>query len=177
MAALFGGGARTDPWQGTKYAVSTLDDAAGQFTTVITTMRTVSFVVFLALLAICMAGIVNTFRMVLLERTREIGAMRAMGMRSREVLRLFVLEAVITTCAGAVAGLTAALVAMPLVSLVSLPAGGALSMFLTAGHLAFPVKAANTALYGAIIVATGAVAAWSPARSAAALRPVDALRN
>ncbi|MDD9987423.1 MAG: ABC transporter permease, partial [Spirochaetaceae bacterium] len=65
-----------EPWEGTRYEITTLDDILDQVSDLFGVLDIVSLVVFLILLTITMVGVVNTFRMVLLERIREIGTMR-----------------------------------------------------------------------------------------------------
>ena len=65
----------------------------------------------LALVAIGLAclGIANTMYTAVLERTKEIGVLKALGARSRDVLLLFVVEA---ACIGLAGGLIGVLVAV-----------------------------------------------------------------
>ncbi len=51
-----------------------------------------SFLIILVMLVISAVGIVNTMLMAVMERTREIGMMSAMGMKAREIMTLFILE-------------------------------------------------------------------------------------
>ncbi len=44
-------------------------------------LNKVGLIIFLILLLVTMVGITNTFRMIMIERTREIGTMRAFGMQ------------------------------------------------------------------------------------------------
>ena len=171
------GDKRLDPWEGAKYSIATLDDVASEFMTPITTIKGVGYAVFVALLAICMIGVVNTFRMVLLERTREIGTMRAMGVRAREVERLFLAEAVMMTGGGALAGMAVSFVIMPIVSLFRLANPGVFAMFLTEGHLLFQPSLSGTLTCVILVILSGSLAALFPARQAAALQPAVALRS
>jgi putative ABC transport system permease protein len=171
------GNKRLEPWKGTKYSVATLDDVASELMTPITTIKGIGYAVFAALLAICMVGVINTFRMVLLERTREIGTMRAMGVRAREVERLFLAEAVMMTGGGALAGMAASFVIMPIVSLFRMANSGMLSMFLTEGHLIFRPSLSGTLICVFLVILSGSLAALFPARQAAALQPAVALRS
>jgi macrolide transport system ATP-binding/permease protein len=96
------------------------------------------------------------------ERTREIGLRKAVGARTRDVLRQFLLEAVALTVSGGVAG-------------ILLGIGGALLV----GRLS-PVPAAITgwsvALAFGVSVAVGVFFGVWPARKAARMQPIMALR-
>ena len=120
----------------------------------------------LALIALVVAalGIVNTLTMNVLERVREIGVLRAVGLTRRQVRRMVVLEAAILGLVGALVGVATGIAAG---ALLALPAGGSPVPF----DPAWPVAAAAAA--GAVAVAV--VAALYPARAAARLEIVRAV--
>ncbi|MDR2625450.1 MAG: FtsX-like permease family protein [Zoogloeaceae bacterium] len=75
------------------------------FYTQVRSMWNMMFGLFLGVvLAIVVLSIANAMGMTVVERTREIGALRAMGMRRGGVVRLFVSEAVLLVCIGVAAG-------------------------------------------------------------------------
>ena len=102
-----------EPWDGTRYEITTIDDVMAQASDLFRVLDIVSLVVFLILLTITMVGVVNTFRMVLLERIREIGTMRAVGMQRGAVRTIFLMEAGFIGLLGALFGLLLAAAAMP----------------------------------------------------------------
>jgi putative ABC transport system permease protein len=108
-------------------------------------------------------GIANVMVIAVTERTREIGVRRALGARRSEVLRQFLLEAAFLAGTGGLAGV---LVASLLGLLVTLFAPGFSAVA--------PAWAVASGL--AASVATGLVAGYLPARRAAFLDPVEALR-
>ncbi|UGQ44861.1 ABC transporter permease [Massilia endophytica] len=59
-------------------------------------------------LVIVLFAVTNTLAMAVLERTREIGTLRAMGATPREVMKVFTLEGLSLGAGGAVAGMAAA---------------------------------------------------------------------
>jgi putative ABC transport system permease protein len=97
------------------------------------------------------------------ERTNEIGLRRAVGARRRDILTQFVLEAGIVTAAGGLIG-------------VVLGVGAA---FLSARLLGWPAALSWPAIVGAVLFAgvVGLVFGVQPARRAARLHPVEALRG
>ncbi|MBN1834647.1 MAG: ABC transporter permease, partial [Spirochaetales bacterium] len=69
-----------EEWEGTRYQLATISDYLQPLNQIASTLNIVGLVVVLILFVIIMVGITNTFRMIIYERTREIGTMRALGL-------------------------------------------------------------------------------------------------
>jgi putative ABC transport system permease protein len=175
---MFGGGQKNveEPWKGTKFAVSTLNDIMSPVMSMVGVLNTVSLVVFLILLAITMIGITNTFRMILIERTQEIGTMRAFGMQRQMVRNIFLGEAMFIGLSGAIAGLVASGLLMLVLSAFHFNDASMLQFFLNNGRFTFILSPANVVLDLVLILLMTLFAAYRPARAAARLRPAEALR-
>jgi putative ABC transport system permease protein len=108
-------------------------------------------------------GIMNIMLVSVTERTREIGIRLAIGARAREVLLQFLVEAVTLSCVGGVAGIALAYgLCVGLAKVVGAP-----FMFdLEINVVAFIFSAAIGIIFG-----------FAPARRAAALDPIEALRH
>lgn len=127
------------------------------------------------LLGMVLLGIVNTLVMSVLERTREIGALLAMGMRRRQIQALFVCEGLVLGLVGAGLGaLLGALIVFQMdASGLRLAAPGSsfapeIHPFVSHGNIATTV--------GMAVVGAGLAALWA-ARRVARLRPVEALQQ
>jgi putative ABC transport system permease protein len=114
-------------------------------------------------------GIMNIMIVSLIERTREIGILKALGMKSRTVLAIFLGESVIIGLIGAVAGIILGLVLSNGVAL-GFSAG---SSGITLSPILTP-EVALLALGFGVLVST--IFALYPAWRASKLRPVEALR-
>jgi putative ABC transport system permease protein len=122
-------------------------------------------------LVVSLFGIANTMAMAVLERTREIGVLKALGARDRDVGRLFLVEAAAIGALGGGAGLAFAWLLGKLLNVVARAAfevPDKVSLFHVTGWLA-----AGSVGF-AILVAV--VAGTLPARRAAKMEPVAALR-
>ncbi|MEM3784000.1 MAG: FtsX-like permease family protein [Candidatus Bathyarchaeia archaeon] len=128
-------------------------------------------------------GIMNIMIVSLMERTREIGILKALGMKNRQVLLIFLSEAVIIGLLGAAIGVgTGWGLAQAVVRIFSI-GGGAGNMrqgsqaALANGITIIPVLT-PTVLMGAIAfgLAVSVVFGLYPAWRASKLKPVEALR-
>jgi putative ABC transport system permease protein len=112
-------------------------------------------------------GIVNIMLVSVTERTREIGLMKALGATNRRILMQFFLEGVFLTALSGGVGIAVSAAVMALLAKVPTPPGFDLP------HIV-PASAATAVI--ALSVA-GIVAGLYPARKAAMLQPVEALRR
>ena len=111
-------------------------------------------------------GMVNALALAVLERTREIGALRAVGMTRRQTRRMVRHEAVTTSLIGAAVGL-------PLGIVVAWVVIRGLARFGAGFHL--PVV--PLAVYVVVAAVAGVLAAVLPARRAARLDVLKALQH
>lgn len=87
------------------------------FYTKVKKMFDVIFVIsFLIVFTIVVMSVVNTFTMAVLERTREIGTLRALGVKRRGIVAMFSLESVALGGCGALAGIVLTVLTVALVS-------------------------------------------------------------
>jgi putative ABC transport system permease protein len=108
-------------------------------------------------------GIMNIMLVSVSERTREIGIRKSLGAKYKDIMRQFVLEAGVTSTMGGVLGIL-------LGTIITIKAGDLLKL------KAMPSM--NTVLVAfCISVGIGILFGFLPARKAAKLNPIDALRN
>jgi ABC-type antimicrobial peptide transport system permease subunit len=107
-------------------------------------------------------GIMNIMLVTVTERTREIGVRKAIGAKDRDILRQFLLEAIFMSCLGGVLGVCAGASVAKMI--------GLLSTFTPVVQIQSVVVAMSFA------AAVGVFFGYYPARRAARLNPIDALR-
>ncbi len=165
-----------EPWEGTRFDVTTLNDFMDAVTQIVSILNGIAMGVFLVILLITMVGIMNTFRMIMIERVNEIGTMRAVGMKQRDVKRLFLYEAVILALRGALIGIVLELVLSFIANRINFGLDTRFSFFLDGGYLGMPVVPGTILLVTAIITLITLFSVRSTAKKAAKMNPADALR-
>ncbi len=133
-------------------------------------------VVKLIIAVIIVLGISNTMMMNVLERTREIGTAMALGLKSRRILRLFLLEGTLLGCVGGILGILLGYALASAISAVGIPMPPApgMSRGFVASILITPAIARDALL---LAVSTTLIASLYPAWRASRLHIVDALRH
>jgi putative ABC transport system permease protein len=125
-------------------------------------------------------GIMNIMIVSLMERTREIGILKALGMKSRTVLFVFLCESIIIGLIGATIGIASGWVLANVVAIVFRGGGGIFmgNQAAGAGGMTITPLLTPMVLSGALIFGVGVsvVFALYPAWRASKLKPVDALR-
>lgn len=130
------------------------------------------------LLFIILLGVVNTLRMTIRERTREIGTIRAIGMQKIDVRNIFVMETIFLSLFSSIIGIIAAFIGMWALSQMTIRLqDNPLGMLLINGHLHFVPSSLSVAGTIVLILMISMMTAWFPARAAANLSPAKALRH
>lgn len=124
---------------------------------------------------VAILGMFNTLTISLLERTKEIGLMMALGARRSDMRKLFILEAVLISMIGAIIGIAIAIVMGKLVNLyINIRAAGrgvvgSFDLFATPLWIVLLLILATMAI--------GTLVVYFPARRAERINPIDALRH
>jgi putative ABC transport system permease protein len=122
----------------------------------------------LLIVLISMVGLVNAITMGVIERTREVGMLRCIGARGRDVRRIFAVEGLVVAVLGWLAGVPLGYaMAHGVVRLTESTVGLDLTF-------AFPAVNLLVTLAGTLVLAL--LVLLAPVRRAVRLRPGDALR-
>ena len=151
------------------FTVQTSTDLIESFNKVLSIIQVVFAGIAAISLVVAGIGIMNTMYTAVLERTQEIGVMKAIGAKNSDVLLLFLTESALIGLAGGIAGV-----------LIGIGISKGVEFFVNTAFGAGTITAvypvyliAGSLLFSAFI---GTISGVLPARRAAKLKPVDALR-
>jgi putative ABC transport system permease protein len=155
------------------YSARTFEDDVATFNKVINSVQlALSAFAAISLLAAAL-GIINTLLMAVLERTQEVGLLKALGMRRRGIFTIFLSEAVSIGFWGGIIGVGLALLVGPVVDRILLK-----TVFVGfPGHHILSYPPLDMAVIIAGAMALGLLAGALPALRAARLDPITALRQ
>jgi len=168
---------KKEDFSGSKTLITNLNNELGSLVSILTGVQAGSFVLFLIVIAVVMVGLVNTFRIVIFERTKEIGTMRAVGTHRNQVRNLFLLEALFLALAGTIPGAVLGFVVLKVINLFSFASISEIGYFLDGGHIAYTVSPGMLIGSLVMVVIFTLLAALIPARQAAKMQPAEALRT
>jgi len=108
-------------------------------------------------------GIMNIMLVSVTERTREIGIRKALGAKPWDILSQFVVEAITTSAVGGVIGIILGVICAHLIAdAIGLPSS---------------ISAASIVIAFSVSAGIGVIFGYLPARKAAKMNPIDALRH
>lgn len=145
------------------YTTQTVASNTESFDKILSTLNI--FVTFASAISLFVGGIgvMNIMLVTVVERTKEIGIRKSLGATNRDILVQFLIEAIILTVMGGIIGLIVGF-------LISFGAGKLLKIK--------PVYSFTAILVSlSVSIAIGVIFGVSPARKAAKLNPIDALRT
>ena len=148
---------------GDRATAITSSSAMEQVNLVLSTIQSVLGGIAAISLVVAGVGIINTMTVSVIERTREIGTLKAVGARSLDVLSLFLAEAALTGLAGGFLG-----------------AGLGFALAKTIGRFIGLPTAVSPLLWGEVVAfaaATSLASGLYPSLRASRMNPVEALRH
>jgi lipoprotein-releasing system permease protein len=137
--------------------------------------HSVVYIFFALLIAIAALNIITTLTMMVIEKNRDIAILRAQGSTPRSIRRIFMLQGLVIGLIGAASGLALGLGLGWLANhyqLISIPAET-----YAISHITLKVKWVDCAVVAILAVVICLLATIYPARTAARLMPVEALRH
>ncbi len=155
------------------YGTVSVVDTVSQINSLFVSFRLVLAIIGMVALSVATLGMFNTLTVSLLERTREVGLMKAMGMKSEEVRELFLTESMIMGFYGGLLGL-----------LIGFGVGKLLSLLLSSVAIARGVGFVDVSVVPfsfvltvvALSLVVGILTGYYPAKRATKISALNALR-
>ena len=151
------------------YMVISLSEMLDMMTSMVNMVVTVLTAIAAISLLVGGIGIMNIMMVSVTERTREIGIRKALGAKERTILSLFVVEAGTTSALGGIIGIGLGYTVSTIVTKV-------LAVIMTDMPITVTPTAGSIAVAFGISVGIGVLFGYLPAKRAARLNPIEALR-
>lgn len=162
-------------------AVESWTDNSPETNMMVSTMNQYSYIIMIIIMLALAFGIVNTMLMAVLERTREIGMLGALGMNHPKLFFLVLFETVLLTLVGVPLGMAASWFTIQYFSFVGIDiysfAGEAMESFGFSSMIYPEFPASRMTIVMAIVSGTALLASLFPSVKALRLQPSDALRQ
>jgi lipoprotein-releasing system permease protein len=132
-------------------------------------------IILLLIVVVAAFNIISTLVMVVTDKTREIGILKSMGLTSRQVMRIFILQGVVIGAIGSVLGLAGGLFLVWLLDtyqFITIPGD---VYFIDRLPVALDLADIGLILLASVVISF--LATIYPARQAARLMPVEAIRH
>jgi len=161
----------------TRYNVITMYEGASDLLKLEGALNLLTLNAVVVLFFIILIGVINTLRMTVKERTREIGTVRAIGMQKKDVRMMFILETLFLTAISCLSGIVLGIGVIKVLGCITFKSTSALSMILKDGRLFFKLSPAGIGINFVFIMLIAGITAYFPAKRAANLSAVEALRH
>ncbi len=151
--------------------------ASGGFGSLADTLQIVFNVLILIIAVVAIIVIMNTLVISVIERTGEIGTMRALGAQKRTVRRMFVFETLSISLVFGLIGVAVGAIVIGILNVTGVAAPNQFFQILFGGEVLHPVLPLSSLLYAlGIMVAIGIVASLYPVVVALKIQPVQAIQ-
>ena len=161
-----------------RFAVLALDAQLAEIKDLLDALTLLSAGIITLFALLVMIGVSNTYSILVYERTKEIGTLRALGLTKPRVTGLFLAESLCLGLSGAAIGLVGGVGLLSLVRyLTDFSQQSWADLFLVQGRLDWKLSLANVVLLLILALGSSVLGSLRSALRAADLAPVDALRQ
>ena len=163
--------------EGIEAAVVDWRQASGGFGVLADTLRTVFNVAILLVAVVAIIIIMNTLVISVIERTSEIGTMRALGAQKGMIRRMFILETFSIAFIFGLIGILLGGAIILVLNLTGIPASNTFFEMLFGGKTLHPVLSVYSVIYAVVIVLLiGFISSLYPVGVALKIQPVKAIQ-
>lgn len=164
-------------WSGIRHSLLGLDAHVYQIRYVADVFALMGYAIALVLLGMSALGLSTSFRMIVTERRREIGTMRALGMGAQAVALLFLVEALALVTVASAAGLGAGRLALSVIARIDVSGIPGFDVFLSSGRLAPRMDMVAALFVVLVMLAVSLISVAGSVARAARVSPAEAFRS
>lgn len=164
-------------YEGEYLAVQSLDAKLASIKNLLDAFMLLTYFVLAVFTLIVMVGVLNTYRVIVYERTKEIGTMRAIGMGRPALIWLMLCEALLLGLFSGIMGYVLGFLGLLALGIPDLSHIAASGLFTEQGHLSFFMSFRMSLLNLAVMSAVVVLAALGPVLKAGKISPAEAMRD
>ncbi|MDR1095674.1 MAG: FtsX-like permease family protein [Spirochaetaceae bacterium] len=157
---------RDENWSGIRVFPLTVAVYLSEVSQILEALNLLTYFLYVIMLLIILVSAVVTYRLILHERTRELGTMRAIGFKGRDIQLVLILETLMLGTVSIIAGLALSLIVNGVFSQISFTWIPSFEIFMKNGRLAAKYSATSLALNALAVYSILVVAVWFPALAA-----------
>jgi len=166
-----------EDWTGLKLDITTWEEELSMMEWTIKTFSTVTWLLTGILLVIIIIGVMNTLWINIRDRTREIGTLRAIGMRRHRVLLMVLMEVAILSLAFTAAGVGLGALGAQALNALEIPVSQGFQIFLMSDSLKLVLDGGGVTSALLWIPATITAFSFFPALRGARMKPITAIHH
>ncbi len=152
--------------------------AAGAIATFVTGAQLFFFILVFIIAVVCVIVIMNTMVVSIMERTAEIGTMRALGARKSYIRKVFLTETFALSIMGGLIGLLIGGSLIAILHSVGLPSPNSLFDLVFGGKVLYPILTVPSVLSTLVLmVLVGLLSGLYPTRLALKIQPIKAMQS
>lgn len=152
--------------------------AAGAIAALVTAVQIFFYIMVFIITVVSVIIIMNTMVVSIMERTAEIGTMRALGARKGYIRTVFMSETFALALVGGLIGLVLGIAIILVANVVGVPAPNPLFQLVFGGDVLHPVVSGYSALSALVImVAVGLLSGLYPTALALKVQPIKAMQS
>ncbi|MDR0637950.1 MAG: FtsX-like permease family protein [Spirochaetaceae bacterium] len=157
---------KDESWSGIRVFPLTLDVYLSEVSQILEAMNLLTYFLYVVMLLIILVSAVVTYRLILHERVRELGTMRAIGFKGRDIRLVLILEALVLATLSLIAGVVLSLAVNGALSRLSFTWIPSFEIFMKNGRLAARYSGGPLAFNALAVYSMLVMAVWFPAFAA-----------